>query len=219
MTVAQPPVGVERDDERLHRVGLRLGADPAAFEELYFLLAPGLLRLLRRLVPAADAEDVLQNTFADVWRDRRAYDPTRPVRGWVTGIARHRCADLLRARVPRPVGTLGNDDEDDVPGFGLPFGSGVGGPFEDQPAERVVQNRLVLGALRSVSVEQREVLALAYFHDMTQADIAVWLDVPLGTIKARNARGLRALARALRDGDSDGGNDRDGGGPARSEAS
>jgi RNA polymerase sigma factor (sigma-70 family) len=202
MTVVRPAIGVEADEqrlreERLRTVAARLADDPTAFEELYALLAPGTLRLLRRLVPPADAEDVLQNTFADVWRDRAGYDPQRPVRGWVTGIARHRCADLLRSRVPRPVAGL-----DDADTFEL-FATALNGPTAgtgagEDVAERVVRNRLVLGALRSVSVEQREVLALAYFRDLTQPEIAEWLDIPLGTVKARCARGLRALANALR---------------------
>ena len=147
-------------------------------------------------MPAADAEDVLQNTFADVWRDRTGYDPRRPVRGWVTGIARHRCADLLRSRTPRPVGGLDEPDTVELLATAMagPAGAGEG------VAEHVVRNRLVLGALRTVPVEQREVLALAYFRDLTQPEIAEWLDVPLGTVKARAARGLRALATALRGG-------------------
>jgi RNA polymerase sigma-70 factor (ECF subfamily) len=56
--------------------------------------------------------------------------------------------------------------------------------------------------LGQLSPEQRTVLELAYFRGHTQAEIAARLDVPLGTVKARTARGLRRLAALLDDGES-----------------
>lgn len=178
------------DHESLGALGRRLAGEPAAFEELYARLGPEVQRLLRRLLPAQDAEDVLQSTFADVWRDRARFDPQRPVGAWVSGIARHRAVDLLRSRVPRPVGTPEEVDAHGSRSPALPAG--------DEVADGVVRTRLLTVALRTVAVEQREVLSLAYFHDMTQQEIAEWLAVPVGTVKARTARGLRAVARSLR---------------------
>ena len=124
---------------------------------MYALLAPRVLRLLRRLLPAADAEDVLQNTFADVWRSRTQYDGARPLRAWVFGIARHRCADVLRTRVPEPIGDLVDREE-------------AGDQIGDGMAERVVRAQLLRDALRTLPVEQREVLVLAYFRQLTQRE-------------------------------------------------
>lgn len=185
-----PEVAGDAEDPSLESLALGLRVDPAAFERLYARLGPDVLRLLRRLLPAQDAEDVLQATFADVWRDRAGYDPGRPVGAWVSGIARHRAIDLLRSRVPQPAGTA-----EEVVARGP--GSTSGTPADDV-ADRVVWTRLLTEGLRTVAVEQREVLTLAYFHDMTQPEIAEWLAVPLGTVKARSARGLRAVARSLR---------------------
>lgn len=193
VTDAPPAPGavVSRPEEAsLGALGRQLAREPAAFEELYARLGPDVLRLLRRLLPAQDAEDVLQNTFADVWRDRAVFDPERPIGAWVSGIARHRAVDLLRSRVPRPVGAPEEVDAHGSRTHVLPAG--------DEVADRVVRTRLLAVALRTVAVEQREVLSLAYFHDMTQPEIAEWLAVPVGTVKARAARGLRAVARTLR---------------------
>jgi RNA polymerase sigma factor (sigma-70 family) len=55
----------------------------------------------------------------------------------------------------------------------------------------------VRGALERLPREQREALALAYFGDLTQSEIAERLGVPLGTVKARTFRGLRRLADIL----------------------
>lgn len=187
-SATRPASADDAEQARLRELGAEFAGNPAAFEAVYALLAPGVLRLLRRMLPAADAEDVLQNTFTDVWRSRAQYDGTRPLRGWVLGIARHRCADILRARVPEPIGDLVDREE-----AGKESGDGM--------AERVVRAQLLRDALRTLPVEQREVLVLAYFRQLTQSEIAEWLDLPLGTVKARSARGLRAVAGALRNPD------------------
>jgi RNA polymerase sigma-70 factor (ECF subfamily) len=61
-------------------------------------------------------------------------------------------------------------------------------------AERYARASEVRGALERLSPEQREVLALAYFGELTQTEIADRLGLPLGTVKARTFRGLRRLA-------------------------
>jgi RNA polymerase sigma-70 factor (ECF subfamily) len=60
-------------------------------------------------------------------------------------------------------------------------------------AERIA----VRNALGVLPREQREVIELAYWGDLSQAEIAIRLGVPLGTIKSRAALGLRKLSRAL----------------------
>ena len=180
--------GVEarRPPADLADVAARLAADPVALQEAYTLLAPTVLAYLRRLVPPADTEDVLQLTFTDVWRSRERYDPGRPLVAWVLGIARLRALDLLRTR--RAVAGL-----DDVP-------EPVGPVLDDDLADRFARADLVRRALEELPREQRQVLLLAYFDDLTQTQIADWLDVPLGTVKARSSRGLRRLAQLLGEG-------------------
>src|SRR3954451_25339330 len=87
-------------ESRLGDIGARLATDESAIEAAYEGLAPTVLASLRHMVPPADADDVLQRTFLDVWRSREQYDPARPLAGWVMGIARHRAIDHLRARRP-----------------------------------------------------------------------------------------------------------------------
>ena len=197
MVAGQHSVRAGESDD-LTDLGARFASDPAAFDEAYTLLGPQIRRLLLRLLPLDDADDVLQATFADAWRQRHAYDPSRPLRSWLFGIARHRSADAQRARRPTP--------SHDVDGLAerTPLDGAGSRPAADV-AEQVARTELVRSALRTVSRPQREVLVLTYFSGMTQTEIADWLDVPLGTVKARSARGLRAVARQLREGDgSDG---------------
>src|SRR4029453_4873967 len=103
-------------------------------------------------------EDVLQRVFYEVWRNRDRYDPTRSLEAWVLGIARKRAIDLLRRRhanvVPiEELRDIAGDDGRDM-------------------AERYVRASEVRGALERLSPEQREVLALAYFGELTQTEIA-----------------------------------------------
>jgi RNA polymerase sigma factor (sigma-70 family) len=165
----------------LAAIAARLATDDTAVEEAYALLAPTVLGYLRRVVPPADAEDVLQRTFLDVWRSRHQYDVARPLSGWVMGIAKHRAVDHLRSRKP------------DEPMADLPETVAV----DDDLAERFSRSQQIREAMAALSPEQRQVLMLAYFDDLSLPQVAEWVGAPLGTVKARAARGLRALGREL----------------------
>ncbi|MFB9313499.1 RNA polymerase sigma factor [Nocardioides plantarum] len=178
-------VDVSREDPEV-ALGRRLVADDSAIDDVYAELAPTVLAYLRRVLPPADVEDVLQRTFLDVWRSRLQYDPSRPLAGWVMGIAKHRATDLLRSRVPEPVAEVPEPDP-----------ARVEHVDHDDLVERFERSRQVRAAMGRLSPEQRQVLFLAYFNDLTLAQVADWVDAPLGTVKARAARGLRALAEQI----------------------
>jgi DNA-directed RNA polymerase specialized sigma24 family protein len=151
----------------------RLAAgEEGAIEECYAVLGPMVLGYLRRFVPRDEAEDVLQRVFYEVWKNRDRYDPARSLEAWVLGIARKRAIDQLRRRHAAIVPI---EELRDIAG--------------DDGRE--------LGAMERLPAEQREVLTLAYFGDLTQTEIADRLGVPLGTVKARAFRGLRRLADLL----------------------
>ncbi|HTQ20669.1 sigma-70 family RNA polymerase sigma factor [Mycobacterium sp.] len=162
-------------------IAARLAVDDDAIGQAYALLAPTVLGYLRRVVPPGDAEDVLQHTFLDVWRCREQYDASRSLAAWVMGIAKHRAADQLRSRRPEPVADLPQDSA----------------LIADDLAERFARSQQIRDALATISPEQRQVLMLVYFDDLSLSQVAEWVGAPLGTVKARAARGLRALAAAL----------------------
>lgn len=171
-------------DVPLVDLGARLAHDDDAVGDVYRQLAPTVLAYLRRVVPPSDAEDVMQRTFVDVWRSRHQYDPAQSLAGWVIGIAKHRAADHLRRRVAQPAGDPPADR-----------------PADDEDlADRYVRSAEVRAALARISPEQRQVLVLAYFDDLTLPQVAQWVGAPVGTVKARAARGLRALGRELKGG-------------------
>lgn len=171
-------------ESALAGIGERLNrGEPEALEDAYRSLGPLVTSYLSRYLPQPDIEDVVQRVFYEVWRVHERYDPGQSLRGWVLGIARKRAIDHLRKRRDVVV-ALDSMRE-------------IAGDDGREVAERLVWADEVRGALRMLPEMQREVIGLAYFAGYTQTEIAVALDVPLGTVKTRTARGLQRLAGLL----------------------
>ena len=82
-------------------LGARLAAgDEGALEECYARFGRPVLTFLRRYVGPDEAEDVLQRTFLDVWRNADRYDPSRPLSSWVFTIAHHRAVEHSASASP-----------------------------------------------------------------------------------------------------------------------
>jgi RNA polymerase sigma factor (sigma-70 family) len=129
-----------------------------------------------------DAEDVTQATFVAAWRGRGTYDPDRgTLAGWLLGIARRQVVDRVRA--------LQRDH-----GIASAAARTVDTHFaEELVPERVVDRLVVLDELRQLSDEQRRVVELAFFDDLTHVQIAGVTGLPLGTVKSHLRRGLTRL--------------------------
>jgi RNA polymerase sigma factor (sigma-70 family) len=171
-------------EPELAGIGERLNrGDPEALEDAYRTLGPLVLSYLSRYVPQPDIEDVMQRVFYELWRVHERYDPQQSLRGWVLGIARKRAIDQLRKRrdVVVPLDSMREITGDDG----------------REVAERYVWADEVRGALDMLPELQREVIELAYFQGYTQSEISASMDIPLGTVKTRTARGLHRLAGLL----------------------
>lgn len=161
-------------------------ADWAALHHRWSGLVHGLAR--QSLGDTREAEDVTQQVFADAWRGRHTYAPERGTpAAWLVGITRRRVADAhaARARQARAAAVAATQ---------LPpreQGDGAGGP--EAALDRVVLD----SALHQLSPDQRQVLRLAYYEDLTQTQIARVTGWPLGTVKSHARRGLAHLRRCL----------------------
>jgi len=176
-----------------HAIGERLARrDERALEEAYAAYGASLLAYLRRYVGPDEAEDVLQRTFLDAWRSAGKFRTGERFSSWLFTIAHRRAVDTLRARRHTVVDV---DSMRDLVG-------------EDgrETVERYADAAEVRAALEQLAQHEREVLLLAYFEGLSQREIAARLDIPLGTVKARAARGTRRLRDAIsgRDGDMGG---------------
>jgi RNA polymerase sigma-70 factor (ECF subfamily) len=156
--------------------------DRTRFEALYQLTAHRLWAVVRRMVVRKQpAEDVLQETYLTIWRKAHLFDRhVGEALGWMTTIARHRAIAWLRqpGNANAVLAPLSESEEiaADTP-----------------PDQTVLFNELLAG----LSCEQRESLLLIYLYGMTQEEVSIALDVPLGTIKSRVRRGLIALKDLL----------------------
>jgi RNA polymerase sigma-70 factor (ECF subfamily) len=169
------------DGELIERIG---SGDRGAFELLYRRYARPVLGLaLRRLGDRGRAEDAVQETFAAIWRSARSYRPERGAGApWLYAVARNAIADRGRARreppaeVPETVSAEPGPDEQAETGW---VAWRVHRAFEELPAT------------------EREVLELAYWGELSQSEIADFLQIPLGTVKTRTRSGLARLAGLL----------------------
>ena len=174
------------DDDLVARVA---AGDDTALRELFGRHAPWLAARLRAVLPAADVEDVLQETFLAAWRGARGYRPQGTCGGWLWGIARRQAALLLRRRGPA-----------DQAVSALPADLAAG-PDTPDPAETALARaglEEAVAALGPPGSPEREVWRLMYEQDRPVAEVAEMLGVPPGTVKSRAHRARRLLRAALR---------------------
>ena len=175
---------------------LALGED-RALGELYDRHSATAYSLARAIVrDPADAEEVVAEAFAQMWRTAASFDAGRgSVAAWVTTIVRTRALDLIRAQRRRARvlddAALTADDE-------VITGAPSSADTPDRDVERAEAAALVRRSLAELPAPQRRVLELAYFGGMSQSEIAELLKEPLGTVKTRMRAGLEKLRNALR---------------------
>jgi RNA polymerase sigma-70 factor, ECF subfamily len=173
--------GGPTDGDLISRVARR---DANAFELLYRRYARPVFGLaLRRLGDRMRAEDAVQETFAAVWRSARTYRPERGAGApWLYTVARNAIVDRSRSRHEPPA---------EVPETAA---------VEPGPAERAEASYIawrVHRALEELAPNERDVIELAYYGELSQSEIADFLGIPLGTVKTRTRAGLGRLADLL----------------------
>jgi RNA polymerase sigma-70 factor (ECF subfamily) len=186
-----------------------VAGDEAVLGELYDRHADAVFRVAYRLLgDRGQAEDVLQETILALWNRAELYDPAQaPLGAWLLSIARHRAVDRLRARGRRPPAlplsaVLGPDETGDQ-GFervlaeGALVASGAPGPDPAAATDAAWLRGAVREALAAIPDQERQALELAYYHELSQSEIAARLGWPLGTVKTRTRRALARLRATL----------------------
>ena len=137
---------------------------------------------------AADAEEVVQDVFAQLWRQAPRYDAARgTVAAWLVMVTRARALDRLRGRRARP------DLDAAVPPDAAPA-LVADAPSPEQAAIAATEIGRVRDALVTLPAAQRTLVEMAYYEGLTHAEISARTGTPLGTVKTR----LRAAAATLR---------------------
>jgi RNA polymerase sigma-70 factor (ECF subfamily) len=131
------------------------------------------------------AEECTSDVFLGVWKKAKNYDPARArVSTWIFTITRNRAIDIARHRNARPADLRA---EIDMPGSA---------PDPSDLAIQADQAQRFAGAIAELPDTQSEVIQLAFIHDLTHAQIAERLDLPLGTVKGRVRLGMERLKDA-----------------------
>jgi RNA polymerase sigma-70 factor (ECF subfamily) len=156
--------------------------DDAALREAYQRFGRAVLHLATVAVGANDAEDVVQATFVGAWHSRTTFDPTRgTLLGWLLTIARRRIVDLIRCR--------GRDQRAAAAAIGLAPDGTASAAEPDEVLDRLV----IADELALLPADQRRVLELAFYHDLTHQQISADTGIPLGTVKSHLRRGMARL--------------------------
>jgi RNA polymerase sigma-70 factor, ECF subfamily len=187
---ASPSRPAGDDAELLRRMA---AGDEAALGALYDRWAPLVHSVVMRVVgDADDAEELVEETFWQAWRQAGRYDASRGgISGWLVVMARSRALDRVRLRGWQRAGAAESMDGATSPEPVID----VGGPLD--AAELDETRRIVRAALERLPAEQRETVEMAYFRGMSQTEIAAATGQPLGTVKTRARLALQKLREAL----------------------
>jgi RNA polymerase sigma-70 factor (ECF subfamily) len=163
--------------------------DQAAFAELYRRTSAKLFAVALRIVRRQDwAEDVLQESFVNIWHHAGDYTASRSApMTWMTSIVRNRSLDWLR----RP--------HEETPEA---FEGMLEGTADDQPGPLALLSRRseathLARCLEALDPSQRQSITLAFYHGLSHSELADHLKAPLGTVKTWVRRGLERLKTCL----------------------
>ncbi|HYV66097.1 MAG TPA: sigma-70 family RNA polymerase sigma factor [Myxococcales bacterium] len=170
-------------------IGLIARGNRGALRSLYDGVSGRAMAIaLRILGSTEEAEEIVQDTFVEIWRRASEYRAERGApAAWIAAMARSRAIDRLRerGRADKAARAMASEPERDPQP--LPFESAAQGQ----------ERARVRAALASLPAEQRRVVELAYFEGLTQTEIARATGDPLGTVKTRIRLAMEKLAGVL----------------------
>jgi RNA polymerase sigma factor (sigma-70 family) len=178
----------------LARAGL---GDRAAFATLYEKSSSHLFAVVLRICrDRAQAEDILQEVYVNVWRAASGFDAaqSQPLT-WLTSIARNRAIDSLRRAQTQPqLQTAHSSDDEDSDVYDS--------TADDQPGpldllSRASDARALSSCMQDLSASQRQSVALAFYDGLSHAEVAEKMGQPLGTVKSWVRRALLSLKSCL----------------------
>jgi RNA polymerase sigma factor (sigma-70 family) len=179
----------------LARAGL---GDRAAFATLYEQSSAHLLGVVLRIQrDRAQAEDILQEVYVNVWRAAKSFDAaqSQPLT-WLTSIARNRAIDSLRRKQTQPTlqTNFSQPDNEDSDVYDT-VADDAPGPLD--LLSRASDARALSSCMQGLSAPQRQSVALAFFDGLSHAEVAANMRQPLGTVKSWVRRALLTLKSCL----------------------
>jgi RNA polymerase sigma-70 factor (ECF subfamily) len=182
-TIAPVPEERRQASRAERRLAARLAArDPEALAELYRHYGAATFGLLLRMLDdRATAEDIQQSVYMEAWHRGAEYDPARAgLLTWLLTIARSRGIDELRKRLPEPR----DPQEADLRAV-------------ESEADALLDRWRVAHLLARLPHEERTLLRMRFYEDLSQSEISAATGIAMGTIKARMVRGLSRLREMI----------------------
>jgi RNA polymerase sigma-70 factor, ECF subfamily len=147
--------------------------------------------LLRLVSQPSTAEDLFQQTWMRVMQRIKSYDPRRSFEGWLFAIAHNLAIDFLRRRQPESLDEPSDSGETQSERTQSSDPGALDCLLSQERADwvaRIVEN---------LPISFREVLTLRFEEEMKLEEIAMALDIPMGTVKTRLHRALKALRQLM----------------------
>jgi len=177
-------VSVSPRDDHEHVVDDFLAGDEVALAEIYRRYSPLIYSVaLRSLGHVAEAEDVTQKVFIAAWTSKHTYQPERAsLPAWLMGISRHKIGDAhfgsaRQKRIQSEVAAISE-------------------PTTQEPMD-VAERLVIADEIARLDDVPQQVLRLAFYEDLTHAQIAERMQLPPGTVKSHIRRSLLKLKRRL----------------------
>lgn len=170
-------------------IGAVAGGDRAAFERLYRATSSKLFGVCLRVLPdRGEAEDVLQEVYATVWRKAGQFDASRAnAVTWLAMIARNKAIDRLRA-TPASARTAPIEWADNV---------ADPAPSPLKATERATETAQLNHCMEQLDSRRRSLIRTAFFDGATYEELAARIGSPLGSVKSWIRRGLQQLRACL----------------------
>jgi RNA polymerase sigma factor (sigma-70 family) len=174
---------VDPDVELLARIGR---GDPAAVREMVSRKLPRLLSLATRMLgDPAEASDVAQETFVQIWKHALRWQPGKArFDTWVHRVALNLCTDRLRRR--RDAVSF-----DDAPDVVDPT------PRQDEQLDQMSRSDRINAALAELPTRQREALILQYYQDFSNIEAAELMGISVDALESLLSRARRNLGSRL----------------------
>ena len=165
----------------------RASGDKQALELLYKTVSPRLFGMILRIVRRRDwAEEILHDTFIQIWQTALYYDAQRSEpQIWLNHIARNRAIDYLRKHENRCCSVDDINEAEEISQLPLTADD------VHQEAKRLQH------CMEHLPSEQRQSIALAYYRGLSQTEIALSLNQPEGTVKSWIRRALIHLRECI----------------------
>jgi len=190
-----PVVLPARGDEQL--VADFLHGDVSAYEELVRRYSRPIFNFAYRMVGSyADADDVAQDVFVQVYKSLPTARTDLPFKPWLYVIARNKCLDQLKRKRPLLFAEVdGPDDE----GAGIADRVVDSDPLPEELAERADLQRILHEAVQTLPERYRQVVAMRYTGELSFTEIADALNLPENTVKTHFHRAKALLRQRLPD--------------------